>query len=163
MTLSSGLISIKSDDRVKMNEKEITLLGNAAAKWPSSPEDATIETFPNRSPAQEYWVLFDFPEFCSLCPVTGQPDTARIRIQYIPSEKCIETKSLKFYLSSFRNHPSFNEDIVNKILSDLSGVVSPKAMKVRGDFSPRGGISLTAQAVYPEGGDNTPMLVESEN
>jgi len=152
-----------SDDIGRMNEKSITLLGDATAKWPSSPEDATIETFPNRNPEREYWVLFDFPEFCSLCPVTGQPDTARIRIQYQPSEKCIETKSLKFYLSSFRNHPLFNEDIVNKILADLSDAVSPLAMKVRGDFSPRGGISLTAQAVYPKGGDNTPMSVESEN
>jgi len=145
-----------------MNEKSITLLGNATAKWPSSPDDATIETFPNRNPQSQYWVLFDFPEFCSLCPVTGQPDTARIRIQYQPAEKCIETKSLKFYLSSYRNHALFNEDIVNKILTDLSSAVTPVAMKVRGDFSPRGGISLTSQSTYPTEGDNTPIQVESE-
>lgn len=132
-----------------MGKKEISLLGNAAAKWPQSPEEATLETFTNRSPENAYWVLLDFPEFCSLCPVTGQPDTARIKIQYIPAEKCIETKSLKFYLSSFRNHPSFNEEIVNRILEDLSKAVQPKKMKVRGEFSSRGGISLTAQASYP--------------
>ncbi len=140
-----------------MNEKTITLLGNAEAKWPQSPEDATLETFPNRTPQNDYWVLLDFPEFCSLCPVTGQPDTARIRIKYQPDEKCIETKSLKFYLSSYRNHPSFNEEIVNRILSDLSSAVNPKAMTVRGDFSPRGGISLTAQADYPQGGAQVPL------
>ncbi len=137
-----------------MEEKEISLLGNTEAKWPKSPEEATLETFPNRSPENNYWVLLDFPEFCSLCPVTGQPDTARIRIQYLPAEKCIETKSLKFYLSSYRNHPSFNEEIVNRILSDLSSAVLPKEMKVRGDFSTRGGISLTAQASYPFDSDN---------
>jgi len=140
-----------------MKEKPITLLGNTAAKWPQSPEEATLETFPNRSPEQSYWVLLDFPEFCSLCPVTGQPDTARIRIQYQPAEKCVETKSLKFYLSSFRNHPSFNEEIVNRILKDLSTAVQPKGMVVRGDFSTRGGISLTVQAVYPEGAGNSPL------
>ncbi len=140
-----------------MKEKTITLLGNAEAKWPKSPADATLETFPNRTPQNDYWVLLDFPEFCSLCPVTGQPDTARIRIQYQPNEKCVETKSLKFYLSSYRNHPSFNEEIVNRILEDLSSAVSPKKMMVRGDFSPRGGISLTAQAVYPQGAENTPL------
>ena len=146
-----------------MKEKSITLLGNAAAKWPQSPEEATLETFPNRSLGCEYWVLFDYPEFCSLCPVTGQPDTARIRIQYIPSEKCVETKSLKFYLSSFRNHPSFNEDIVNRILTDLVSAVDPVKMTVRGDFSSRGGISLTAQATHPSGVQNAPLEVGSEN
>ena len=140
-----------------MKEKTITLLGNAAAKWPQAPEEAGLETFPNRTPDQSYWVLLDFPEFCSLCPVTGQPDTARIRIKYQPNEKCVETKSLKFYLSSYRNHPSFNEEIVNRILKDLSTAIEPKKMMVRGDFSPRGGISLTAQAVYPEGADNPPL------
>ena len=126
-----------------MENKSITLLGNTAAKWPQTPEEAELETFPNRNPDREYWVLFDFPEFCSLCPVTGQPDTARIRIQYIPNERCIETKSLKFYLSSYRNHPKFNEDIVNQILTDLSKEVEPKQMKVRGDFSTRGAVSYT--------------------
>lgn len=146
-----------------MKEKSITLLGNASAKWPQSPEDATLETFPNRNPDREYWVLFDYPEFCSLCPVTGQPDTARIRIQYVPSEKCVETKSLKFYLSAFRNHPSFNEDIVNKVLTDLVTAVNPAKMTVRGDFSSRGGISLTAQATHPSNLGNAPLETGSEN
>ena len=161
--LSAGLHVSASDDTYAMSSKPITLLGDATAEWPSSPDEATLETFPNRNPDRDYWVLCDFPEFCSLCPVTGQPDTARIRIQYQPAVNCIETKSLKFYLSSFRNHALFNEDIVNKILTDLSDAVSPVSMKVRGDFSARGGISLTAQAVYPKGADNAPMQVESEN
>lgn len=133
-----------------MKEQSITLLGNSEAKWPQSPEEATLDTFPNRTPEREYWIMFDYPEFCSLCPVTGQPDTARIKIRYIPNEKCVETKSLKFYLSSFRNHPNFNEDIVNRILTDLSSSLQPKKMTVKGDFSPRGGIQLTAQASYPD-------------
>ncbi len=139
------------------DKTEITLLGNASAKWPQSPDEAALETFPNRTPQNDYWVLLDFPEFCSLCPVTGQPDTARIRIKYQPQEVCIETKSLKFYLSSFRNQPSFNEEIVNRIMQDLSELLKPKELIVRGDFSPRGGISLTAQACYPSGKVNTPL------
>ncbi len=91
----------------------------------------------------------DFPEFSSLCPVTGQPDTARIQIRYIPDKVCVETKSLKFYLTSFRNSQAFNEEIVNRILADMVRVLEPKRLVVRGDFSPRGGISLTAQASHP--------------
>ena len=128
----------------------LTLLGNSQTSWPQSPDQAKLETFPNRSPQAHYWVHLDFPEFSSLCPVTGQPDTARIQIRYIPSENCIETKSLKFYLTSFRNHQAFNEEIVNRILSDIVSAVNPREAVVRGDFSPRGGISLTAQASHPQ-------------
>lgn len=109
-----------------------------------------METFPNRSPQNHYWVHLDFPEFSSLCPVTGQPDTARIQIRYIPDQVCVETKSLKFYLTSFRNHQAFNEEIVNRILQDIVTAIAPKEAIVRGDFSPRGGISLTAQASHPQ-------------
>jgi 7-cyano-7-deazaguanine reductase len=131
-------------------DQSLTLLGNSQTSWPSSPTEATLETFPNRAPQNHYWVHLDFPEFSSLCPVTGQPDTARIQIRYIPSETCIETKSLKFYLTSFRNFQAFNEEIVNRILQDVLAACQPKEMIVRGDFSPRGGISLTAQASYPD-------------
>jgi 7-cyano-7-deazaguanine reductase len=95
-------------------------------------------------------VHLDFPEFSSLCPVTGQPDTARLQIRYIPDQVCVETKSLKFYLTSFRNTASFNEEIVNRVMVDLVAILQPKKLVVRGDFSPRGGISLTAQASYPQ-------------
>jgi 7-cyano-7-deazaguanine reductase len=127
----------------------LTLLGNSQTQWPQSPDQAKLETFPNRSPHQAYWVHLDFPEFSSLCPVTGQPDTARIQIRYIPDKVCVETKSLKFYLTSFRNSQAFNEEIVNRILADMVRVLEPKRLVVRGDFSPRGGISLTAQASHP--------------
>ena len=127
----------------------LTLLGNSQTKWPQSPEEAKLETFPNRSPQHAYWVHLDFPEFSSLCPVTGQPDTARIQIRYIPDQVCVETKSLKFYLTSFRNTQAFNEEIVNRILADLVTLLQPKKLVVRGDFSPRGGISLSAQASHP--------------
>jgi len=127
----------------------LTLLGNSQTQWPQSPDDAKLETFPNRSPQHHYWVHLDFPEFSSLCPVTGQPDTARIQIRYVPNQICVETKSLKFYLTSFRNSKAFNEEIVNRILADLVTALDPKEVVVRGDFSPRGGISLTAQAAHP--------------
>ncbi|MEN9991089.1 MAG: NADPH-dependent 7-cyano-7-deazaguanine reductase QueF [Verrucomicrobiota bacterium] len=128
----------------------LTLLGNSQTRWPQSPEEAKLETFPNRSPQNCYWVHLDFPEFSSLCPVTGQPDTARLQIRYIPDQVCVETKSLKFYLTSFRNTASFNEEIVNRVMVDLVAILQPKKLVVRGDFSPRGGISLTAQASYPQ-------------
>lgn len=127
----------------------LTLLGNSQTSWPQSPDQAKLETFPNRSPQHAYWVHLDFPEFSSLCPVTGQPDTARIQIRYIPDKVCVETKSLKFYLTSFRNTKAFNEEIVNRMLADLVAALDPKQLVVRGDFSPRGGISLTAQASHP--------------
>jgi 7-cyano-7-deazaguanine reductase len=128
----------------------LTLLGNSQTKWPASPEEARLEVFPNKNPDHCYWVHLDFPEFSSLCPVTGQPDTARIQIRYTPHASCIETKSLKFYLTSYRNLASFNEQIVNRILADIVRACAPRECIVRGDFSPRGGISLTAQASYPE-------------
>jgi 7-cyano-7-deazaguanine reductase len=128
----------------------LKLLGNSQFKWPASPEEASLEIFPNKNPDHSYWVHLDFPEFSSLCPVTGQPDTARIQIRYTPNISCVETKSLKFYLTSFRNQTSFNEEIVNRILADIVRACAPRECIVRGDFSPRGGISLTAQASYPE-------------
>tara|TARA_R110002096_G_scaffold419294_2_gene623873 strand:+ start:3616 stop:4065 length:450 start_codon:yes stop_codon:yes gene_type:complete len=132
--------------------EDLTLLGHSETRLPSKPEDATLEVFPNRNAERNYWIELDYPEFSSVCPVTGQPDTAHLNIRYIPGEKCIETKSLKFYLASFRNTPSFNEDIVNRVLDDLSGACSPRRMIVRGRFSPRGGIQLTATAAFPDEG-----------
>jgi 7-cyano-7-deazaguanine reductase len=132
--------------------KDLTLLGNSENRLPSSPEEAVLEVFPNRNADRNFWIELEYPEFSSLCPVTGQPDSARLAIRYIPGEKCIETKSLKFYLASFRNTPSFNEDIVNRVLDDLSAACSPRRMIVSGKFSPRGGIQLTATAEYPDPG-----------
>ncbi len=131
---------------------DLTLLGKSENRLPASPEDAKLELFPNRNAGRNYWIELEYPEFSYLCPVTGQPDTAHLTIQYIPDALCVETKSLKFYLASFRNLPSFNEDIVNRILDDLSAACSPRRMKVSGRFSPRGGIRLTATATFPDEG-----------
>ncbi|MEC8826732.1 MAG: preQ(1) synthase [Verrucomicrobiota bacterium] len=132
--------------------KDLTLLGNSENRLPVTPEEATLEVFPNRNRERNYWIELDYPEFSSVCPVTGQPDTAHLNIRYVPGEKCIETKSLKYYLASYRNTPSFNEDIVNRVLDDLSGACSPRRMIVSGKFSPRGGIQLTVTAAFPDRG-----------
>jgi len=131
---------------------DLTLLGHSENRLPASPEEARLEVFPNRNAGRNYWIELDYPEFSSLCPVTGQPDTAHLTIRYIPDRLCLETKSLKFYLASFRNLPSFNEDIVNRILDELAGACSPRRIVVKGRFSPRGGIRLTATAAFPDPG-----------
>ncbi len=131
---------------------DLTLLGHSQNRLPRTPEEAKLELFPNRNAGRNYWIELDYPEFSSLCPVTGQPDTAHLTIRYIPGDVCVETKSLKFYLASFRNLPSFNEDIVNRILDDLSTACSPRRMLVKGRFSSRGGIRLTATAAFPDRG-----------
>jgi 7-cyano-7-deazaguanine reductase len=130
--------------------KNLSLLGKPETRLPASPEEATLETFPNHRPGRRYWITLNCPEFSSLCPVTGQPDSARILIRYVPGASCVETKSLKFYLASFRNQPAFNEEIVNRILDDLVRSMQPVELVVRGEFAPRGGIQLTAEATYPE-------------
>jgi 7-cyano-7-deazaguanine reductase len=107
-----------------------------------------LEVFPNVYPDSQYSVTFNFPEFTSLCPRTGQPDHAHITIVYTPAKSCIETKSLKFYLQAYRNHKSFMETNTNKILNDLVFICSPKDMLVRAEFTPRGGIQSTIEAEY---------------
>ncbi len=129
---------------------DLTLLGRSENRLPTHPDEAELEVFPNRNAHRDYTIELDFPEFSSLCPVTGQPDSAHLKITYIPDQLCVETKSLKFYLASWRNTEAFNEDVVNRILDDLSGATQPRSMTVRGKFSPRGGIQLTAEASYPE-------------
>ena len=101
-----------------------------------------LETFVNKHPGREYLVTFTCPEFTSLCPKTGQPDFAKILITYIPREKMVESKSLKLYLFSFRNHGDFHEDCVNIILNDLVSLMDPKYIEVKGIFTPRGGIAI---------------------
>ncbi len=130
---------------------DFALLGQSSAKLPSSPSREILEVFPNRHPQRDYWIELDCPEFSSLCPVTGQPDTAHVMIRYVPDASCVETKSLKYYLASFRNQPSFNEDIVNRMADDLLAVCQPRRLSITGSFSPRGGISLTVQIDHPSG------------
>ena len=125
--------------------KELTLLGNSKQSFPEKPSFETLETFPNRNPDRDYWVKFDCTDFTSLCPVTGQPDFAKIHIEYMPGERCVETKSLKFYLASFRSQRDFNENVTNRIFDDFKKACEPKRLIVEGQFHARGGISLTTR------------------
>ena len=111
-----------------------------------------LETFDNKHPGNDYWVQFNCPEFTSLCPITGQPDFAEICIRYIPGAKMVESKSLKLYLFSFRNHGDFHEDCVNVIMKDLIRLMDPKYIEVTGLFTPRGGISIYPYANYGKPG-----------
>lgn len=119
-----------------------------------------LETFSNKHPENDYWVKFNCPEFTSLCPITGQPDFAEIVIRYIPAEKMVESKSLKLYLFSFRNHGDFHEDCVNIIMKDLKKLMEPKYIEVIGLFTPRGGISIHPFANYGIPGTKYERLAE---
>ncbi len=129
--------------------KGFQLLGHSESRLPASPDEARLEAFENPNQNRAYWITLDCPEFSSLCPITGQPDCAHIEIRYLPAAKCVETKSLKFYLASFRNHAAFNEVVVNRILDDLVTACQPREMTVTGQFAPRGGIQLTVEASHP--------------
>ena len=120
----------------------VSLLGNHNTKYYTDYNPAILETFINKHPENEYVVTFDCPEFTTLCPKTGQPDFGHIYITYIPRERMVESKSLKLYLFSFRNHGDFHEDVVNIILNDLWNLMDPRYIEVRGRFMPRGGISI---------------------
>ena len=125
------------------------MLGRSEAKLPASPIDAKLETFPN--PAKRaYRIRFETADFTSLCPVTGQMDFAQITIEYVPAKLCVESKSLKFYLASFRNERAFNEAVTNRILDDFVRACSPRQASVNAEFSARGGIALTVRAEYPD-------------
>lgn len=124
----------------------LTLLNRNHTEYPDRPEKAKLETFPNANAKRNYLIEFDCPEFTSLCPVTNQPDFGHITVRYIADKKCIESKSLKLYLFSYRNHNTFHEAAVNQILSDLVKACSPRWMEVRGDFMPRGGIAIRVRA-----------------
>ena len=119
-----------------------------------------VETFVNKHPGNDYWVQFNCPEFTSLCPITGQPDFAEIKIMYIPAEKMVESKSLKLYLFSFRNHGDFHEDCVNIIMKDLIKLMEPKYIEVTGIFTPRGGISIYPYANYGLPGTKYEQMAE---
>ena len=115
---------------------------------PTSPTRA-LETFPNPEPGRDYEIRFETPEFTCLCPKTGQPDFATIRIRYTPGKLCVELKSLKLYLWSFRDEGHFLEAVTNRILSDLVALLAPARMSVVGDFLVRGGIHTVVEARHP--------------
>jgi 7-cyano-7-deazaguanine reductase len=107
-----------------------------------------VETFLNPKPGRDYEIRFECPEFTCLCPLTGQPDFATIKISYVPDEKCVELKSLKLYLWSFRNEGAFHEAVTNRILDDLVAAVAPRKMRVEGAFAVRGGITTVVVAEH---------------
>jgi 7-cyano-7-deazaguanine reductase len=109
---------------------------------------ATLETFPNRHPGREYTIVHTCPEFTAVCPKTGQPDFGTIRVSYVPDRTCVELKSLKLYLTAYRNQGIFYEHVVNVILDDLVGALKPVRMTVEGEFNVRGGISSVVRATH---------------
>ena len=136
--------------RSKEETQGVTLLGNQGTKYPDNYAPEVLETFVNKHPDNDYFVKFNCPEFTSLCPITGQPDFAAITISYVPDVKMVESKSLKLYLFSFRNHGDFHEDCVNIIMKDLIRLMEPKYIEVWGKFTPRGGIAIHPFANYAD-------------
>lgn len=127
---------------------QLTLLGAKKTEYKlDEPNVGILESFPNLF-ENDYLIEIEHPEFTSLCPKTGQPDFAKIYIDYIPLKKCVESKSLKLYLVAYRNHKSFMETIVNTIMNDLVKLLEPKYLRVKGEFNPRGGTYLNPTAVY---------------
>lgn len=138
----------RTDDETR----DLTLLGNQKTVYKDHYAPEVLETFVNKHPDNDYMVSFRCPEFTSLCPITGQPDFAEIRINYIPNLKMVESKSLKLYLLSFRNQGDFHEDCVNIIMKDLVRLMEPKYLEVKGIFTPRGGIAIYPFANYGQPG-----------
>lgn len=120
----------------------LTLLGSSKTDYPEGYTPDVLESFQNQFPDSDYVVEIECPEFTSMCPKTGQPDFASILIKYVPDERLVESKSLKLYLFGFRNKGEFHEDCINTIAHDLFNLMQPKWIEVRGDFYPRGGISI---------------------
>jgi 7-cyano-7-deazaguanine reductase len=114
---------------------------------PSQPTKS-VEVFPNPNPGRDYEIAFEIPEFTCLCPVTGQPDFATIRIRYVPDEKCVELKSLKLYMWSYRNDGAFHEAVTNRICDDLVAALDPRRIEVEGDFYIRGGIKTVVRVKH---------------
>lgn len=133
----------------KSKSQALSLLGRSESRLPASPAEARLETFSNPS-KRRYTIRFETAEFTSLCPVTGQVDFAQMTIEYVPAKLCVESKSLKFYLASFRNEAAFNEAVANRILDDFVAAVAPRQAAITAEFAPRGGIGLTVRAEYRE-------------
>lgn len=145
------------------NAKEtegLSLLGNKNTEYRDDYAPQVLEAFVNKHPENDYMVTFTCPEFTSLCPITGQPDFAKIIINYIPDIKMVESKSLKLYLFSFRNRGDFHEDCVNIIMKDLIKLMDPKYIEVKGVFTPRGGIAIHPFATYGRKGTKYEKIAE---
>jgi 7-cyano-7-deazaguanine reductase len=136
----------------KRERGSLTQLGSQGTKYATDYDPSLLESFDNKHPGNDYFVKFNCPEFTSLCPITGQPDFATIYISYVPSQKMVESKSLKLYLFSFRNHGAFHEDCTNIIMNDLIALMDPKYIEVWAKFTPRGGLSIDPYCNYGKPG-----------
>ncbi len=138
--------TIKNQDAAHLGRNPVELkdfkLGESHTDYPTTYSPKVLEAFDNKNPKNTAWTTFVCTEFTSLCPKTGQPDFAKIFINYIADKKMVESKSLKLYLYSFRNHGDFHEDCVQKICNDLVKLLSPHYLEVVGEFTPRGGIAI---------------------
>lgn len=139
----------------------LTHLGSKATSYSADYDPSLLETFANKHADRDYMVTFRCPEFTTLCPITGQPDFATLYVNYVPAERMVESKSLKLYLFSFRNHGDFHEDVVNVICDDLVALMDPKYIEVRGMFYPRGGISIYPFANWAKPGAGYEQVAKS--
>lgn len=126
---------------------DLTKLGRRSGYRYDNPGREMLESFANQHPGSTWVVGLDCLEFTSLCPVTGQPDFGRVFIHYVPGGRCVESKSLKLYLGAYRNHGAFHEDCINRIADDIDAAISPRYLRVLGDFRPRGGIAIRPLAL----------------
>ncbi len=141
-----------STGRTREEMEGVTLLGEKGVAYPTDYAPEMLQTFENKHPERDYFVKFNCPEFTSLCPLTGQPDFATVTISYVPETRMVESKALKLYLFSFRNHGDFHEDCMNIIMEDLIRAMDPKYIEVWGKFTPRGGISIDPYCNYGKPG-----------
>ncbi len=132
----------KTKKALPRTREGLTLLGGARRTAPRDYDPSILECFSNRHPELDSMVTLRCPEFTTLCPITGQPDFGELVVRYVPAAKLVESKSLKLYLFSFRNHGDFHEDVCAVVLKDLRALLSPKYIEVRGRFRPRGGIAI---------------------
>lgn len=146
--------------RTKKEVENLTLLGNRKTEYSEDYNPQILETFKNKHIGNDYMVTFNCPEFTSLCPITGQPDFATVKINYIPDVLMVESKSLKLYLFSFRNRGDFHEDCMNIIMKDLVSLMQPRYLEVKGIFTPRGGISIYPFANYGKPGTKYEKIAE---
>ena len=140
--------------------KDLSLLGNQDVEYSFDYNPGILETFDNGHPGRDYFVKFNCPEFTTLCPMTGQPDFATLYISYVPDLKMVESKALKLYLFSFRNHGGFHENSVNMIVDDLVELMDPKYIEVLGKFTPRGGISIDPYVNYGKPGTKYEQMAD---
>ena len=131
-----------------LSDKETSQVRSKLGGKPTAPPGKTLETFPNPQPKRDFVIHMQIPEFTCLCPITGQPDFATLYLDYIPETKCVELKSLKLYIWSFRDEGKFHEAVTNEILDDIVGATAPRYARLTAKFWVRGGIFTTIEAEH---------------